>query len=324
MNLIDRYVSEVSDRLPEKMRDDLSKEIRSLIEDTLEDRAKETGKAVTDEGLVTEVLKGFGSPEKMAASYLPPRYLIGPRLYPIFWLVLRIVLGIVAIVFVVQLGVTLAATASSFTDGLGIFIRSLIQFMWVVLVTLGKVVFIFAIIEWLMPKISREKEKAWDPRSMDSHREKDKISLTESIAGIVFTFIVILLFNFYPQWVGVGTFIDDRFTMMPMLTDAFFKFLPALNIIWVLELVKGAILIRESKWTAFTRWMDIILRLAGIGIVITMLVGNPIAVLPTGSVLASEPDLAGMFKYFVSGILVVIAAASGWDVIRTLYRMIKK
>ena len=64
MNLIDRYVNAVADRLPEKMREDLSKEIRSLIEDTLDDRAAQTGKSPNDETLVTEVLKSFGSPRK--------------------------------------------------------------------------------------------------------------------------------------------------------------------------------------------------------------------------------------------------------------------
>ena len=324
MKLIDRYITEVADRLPEKMRDDLSKEIRSLIEDTLEDRAKAAGKSLEDEVLVSEVLKEFGSPAKMASSYLPPRYLIGPRLYPIFWLVLRIVLGIAALVWVVTLGVSLAENVTSVQAGVDLAVHSIADFFGSAMMVLGNIVFIFAIIEWFMPKISKEKEGTWDPRSMEDRREQDKVSLAESIAGIVFTLIVLMLFNVYPQWVGVGFLDNGKVVFTPMLTDAFYRFLPALNVIWVLELVKYAILIRDNKWTAFTRWMDIGLQVAGIAVAAAMIAAGPIAILPANTVFGSEPDLINVFKYLVSGILLVIIVANSVDVVRTLIRMLKK
>jgi len=324
MKLIDRYITEVADRLPEKMRDDLSKEIRSLIEDTLEDRAKAASKSVDDEVLVSEVLKEFGSPAKMASSYLPPRYLIGPRLYPIFWLVFRIVLGIVALVWVITLGVNLAENVTSVQAGVDLAVHSIADFFGSAMAVLGNIVLIFAIIEWLMPKVTKEKESNWDPRSMEDRREQDKVSLAESIAGIVFTLIVMLVFNVYPQWIGVGFLDNGRITFSPMLTDAFFRFLPALNVIWVLELVKYAVLIRDNKWTGLTRWMDIGLHVAGIAIAAAMLAGAAIAVLPANSVLGSEPDLVNLFKYLVSGVLVVIIVGSTVDVVRSLIRMFKK
>jgi hypothetical protein len=324
MNLIDRYVNEVTDRLPEKMREDLGKEIRSLIEDTLEDRARQTGKAVDDEILVNEVLKDFGSPAKMAASYLPPRYLIGPRLYPIFWLVFRIVLGITALVWVITLGVNLAETATSFAAGIDLLVSSIASFFGSAMAVLGNIVLIFIFIEWLMPKVTKEKEDNWDPRSLEDRREQDKVSLPESIAGIVFTLIVMLLFNVYPQWIGVGFLDGGKITFSPMLTDVFFKFLPALNIVWILELVKYAVLIRDNKWAGFTRWMDIGLHVAGIAIAAAMIAGAPIAVLPANSVFGSEPDLVNLFKYLVSGVLVVIIVGSTVDVVRSIVRMFKK
>lgn len=324
MKLIDRYITEVSDRLPEKLREDLSKEIRSLIEDTLEDRAAQTGKPVDDEALVTEVLKSFGSPAKMAASYLPPRYLIGPRLYPIFWLVFRIVLGIAALVWAVTLGVNLAETATSMSDGVSIFAKSLGEFLTSALAILGNVVFVFAIIEWAMPKLTKDKESSWDPRSMDDRREQDKVGLGESIAGIVFTVIVFLLFNLYPQWVGVGFLEDGTMTFSPILTDAFFRLLPALNVLWILQVVMYAILIRESKWTGFTRWMNIILDAAAVCIIVLMLIGAPIAVLPAGTIFGSDPDLVNIFSKLVSGILIVIGLACSWEVIKGLIRVFKK
>jgi hypothetical protein len=317
-------MNEVSDRLPSKMRDDLSKEIRSLIEDTLEDRARETGKKVDDEALVKEVLQSFGSPEKMAASYMPPRYLIGPRLFPIFWLVLRIVLGITALVWVVTLGVGIAESAATLQGVIDSVVRSIVEFFGSALAILGNVVFIFAIIEWLLPKVTGKEGKAWDPASLDDRRESDKVTLAESIAGLVFTLIVLLLFNVYPQFVGIGFMSDGKMVFTPALTEAFFKFLPALNIVWLLEIVKHALLIRENKWTTFTRWMDIVLSTGVIVIMLAMAFGAPILSLPAGSELAADPDLQMLFDKGVRALLIFVSVISGADIVKTLVRMFKK
>src|SRR5512146_73326 len=147
MELIDLYVAEVGQNLPAKGRADLEAEIRSLIEDTVEGRAQAAGRPV-DEELVAEVLKEFGSPARMAASYLPPRYLIGPRFYPTFMLVMRIVLTLIGVVALVRLGVALTAPGVTFENCIATFGQSLANFMTSALVALGNIVFIFAIIEW--------------------------------------------------------------------------------------------------------------------------------------------------------------------------------
>jgi hypothetical protein len=95
-NLIDTYVSEVGRRLSRKSRADIEAEIRSFLQDMLDERSQKTGKPVDEETLL-EVLKAYGSPEKVAGTYLGDRYLIGPRLYPTFILVLRILLPVIGI-----------------------------------------------------------------------------------------------------------------------------------------------------------------------------------------------------------------------------------
>ena len=324
MNLIDRYVNAVADRLPEKMRGDLSKEIHSLIEDTLEDRANQTGKPVTDEEMIVDVLKSFGSPEKMAASYLPTRYLIGPRLLPTFWMVDRIMIGITVLVSFIRLGVNLAGSTYTLAQANILMGQAISEPITAAMCVFGNIVLIFAIIELLLPKMAEEKGKTWDPRSLSDRAENDRISLTECIVGIVFTLIVMVLFNFYPQFISVGSSSNGVLTFFPILTGEFFKYLPWLNILWALELVKGGWLIRESKWTGFTRWMNIGLHVAGIVLALTMVLGAPIAALPAESIFASDPDLRTLFAPFVSGFLILIALASGADVIKTLYRMIKR
>ena len=90
MNLIDRYVTEVGKNLPLlKGREDIEKELRSTLEDMLEDRASTKGH-MRDETMEIELLKEYGSPQKVAATYNPHPYLIGPRLFPFFLFVLKL------------------------------------------------------------------------------------------------------------------------------------------------------------------------------------------------------------------------------------------
>ena len=63
----------------------------------LEDRSRKAGRPV-DEAMTLELLKEYGPPDKVAATYDPHPYLIGPRLYPFFIRVLKIVLSVLTIV----------------------------------------------------------------------------------------------------------------------------------------------------------------------------------------------------------------------------------
>lgn len=116
MNLIDIYITEVGKYLPQKSRHDIQEEIRSALQDMVDDRSQQTGRPV-DEDLTVEVLREFGSPEKVAASYLPERYLVGPRLFPAFLKTAQIVLPIIGILALIGLGFSLGKANLSFQNG---------------------------------------------------------------------------------------------------------------------------------------------------------------------------------------------------------------
>jgi hypothetical protein len=67
MNLIDRYITEVGKHLPRKNRADIEAEIRSTLEDMLEERTQGEGPA--DEAAIMNLLKEYGSPREVAATY---------------------------------------------------------------------------------------------------------------------------------------------------------------------------------------------------------------------------------------------------------------
>src|SRR5512139_3568397 len=102
MSLIDLYVTEVGKRLPLRGRKDIEAELRSTLEDMLEDRSQKAGRPA-DEGMMLDLLREYGPPDKVAAIYHAHPYLIGPRLFPLFVKVLKIVLTVVTIVLLVGL-----------------------------------------------------------------------------------------------------------------------------------------------------------------------------------------------------------------------------
>jgi hypothetical protein len=144
MNLLDKYVAEVGKHLPRKNRTDIEAEIRSTLEDMLEERSQ--GQAVGDE-MVKSLLKEYGSPKKVASTYKPKQYLIGPRMFPIFELVTKIVLTVLFVISLFGLGIGLAKTGLSGADVLsevGGWAAGLFSGLTA---ALGNIVLVFVIIE---------------------------------------------------------------------------------------------------------------------------------------------------------------------------------
>src|SRR5688572_5010350 len=119
MSLINRYIAEVGRHLPEKDRSDIEAEIRSMIEDMLEERGHTSASA--DERAVTETLEQLGDPKLLAYKYAPPkRYLIGPEWYEGYIKILqRILFTAVPVVAVVRFVLTLTQDPLDIAGALG-------------------------------------------------------------------------------------------------------------------------------------------------------------------------------------------------------------
>jgi len=270
--MIDQYVFEVGENLPEKQRADLEKEIRSLIEDTLDERSKSADRAVDDEMMV-EVLKEFGPPARMASSYQPPRYLIGPRLYPTFILVLKIVGAVMLVFALIGLGVDAAQGDHSFRSVFELVLQSTFSFIQSLLVALGNIVFIFAIVERFIPQ-GLKKEKEWDPRSMKPVLEPDKISRFEQVWIVIWSSVAILLFNFYPQLLRFGFLQHGQWYSFTFLSDTFFKYVPALTLLWVFQILLSIFLFLAGGWQTGTRWFNVVIKVLNI-VLLTVIIAGP-------------------------------------------------
>lgn len=327
-NRIDLYVSEVGRHLPANTREDIEKEIRSMIEDALEDESQKTGKPV-DENMVLDVLQRLGPPEKMAASYRPPRYLIGPALYPHFINTLRIVLPVLAVLSVLGLGVSLgweARLPADFARVLGQWGMGLVNtvFQAGAIITL-----IFAIIERTQPDF-KVKEKDWDPRSLKPREEEEAVKPAGAIAEIVFNVLAIVLVNLYPQWIAISFPRDGGWIHASVLSQAFFQYVPWMSMLWALKASLHIFLLSQGRWSPLSRWMSVALRSATIALGVAILLGPSIVALDTAALaqLGATPldpqALARANDGLQASIRIVIGIAvamEGLELAKMLYKM---
>src|SRR4029453_731894 len=98
MNLLDRYLDAVRNRLPRNQRDDIVAELRDILLSQIEAEETTHTRRLTDDE-IAEILKRFGRPMTVAARYGASNYLIGPALYPAYLASLKLlawVLGSIA------------------------------------------------------------------------------------------------------------------------------------------------------------------------------------------------------------------------------------
>jgi hypothetical protein len=307
MKLIDYYVSEVGRRLPEKMREDIEREIRSMIEDTLEDESHKQGRPV-DEEMVVDVLKRLGPPEKMASSYLPPRYLIGPELYPAFIKTLKIVLSIIAVLVLVGAGMALGVSARLPGDVAKLASLVVQQSVDAIFRAAGVIVLIFAIIQWANPRIKKSVEKSWDPRKLRAEPDPETVKPAGMIVGVVFSLFFLVLLNVFPQGVAFTTNFNGQWYFVPVLTPAFLQYLPWISLLIALQASLRIIVAGRGRWESSTRWASIGLSVLGIGLAYSILTGP--------AIVAIDPTAAARLGWFVDhpNSLANINDALNWSV----------
>jgi hypothetical protein len=344
MNLIDTYVSEVGRRLHQKTRADIEAEIRSALQDLLDERSRAAGKPIDDE-LTLAVLKEYGDPEKVAASYLGERYLIGPRLYPAFEQVAFAVLPITIVLALAGLALSLANLHATAGEVFKIIFTTIGNIIWSVITTIGSIAFIFAIIERAVPDLGTKSKppKEWDPRSLLKITPPDRIKAGSLIVEIFFTALALVVVNFYPQtlnvgyqdggswWVGFLATTSGPSWSMTFLSPAFFRYVPVLDILWALFIILDILLLSLGSWRSWMRWCLVGLKALSIGLAIVMLTGpSLIGVTAAGLIAAgfpASPEATGLLVALLNQIMRAALGLSilfgGVDIVRQLIRLFR-
>ncbi len=333
METVDLYVSEVGRRLPEKTRADIEQEIGSMIEDTLEDESQQQGRPV-DDAMVMAVLNRLGSPEKMAASYLPARYLIGPEIFPTFLLVTRVVITVTLAFGVIGLGISLGMSNLAAAEIGQRVLQTVGNLFNSVLTAFGWIVIVFAVIQWVVVKKSlkfRQLDWDWDPSKLKKtpKHEADKFNATGLAAEVVLTITALVLFNAFPQYVGVGSVRDGQWVIVSVLAPAFFTYLPWISLLWALKATVDIVALGQGRWTVGLRWALVGLGLGSIILAYRILTGPAIVAFPPDAITrlgwgtATAMSIQQLSNLVNSAVRLSIAVALVVEVIETAGRLIR-
>lgn len=307
MELIERYIHSVGKQLPNKNKGDILNELRSTLVDALEARY---GKGASEDQIVA-LLKEFGHPEKVAASYWPEgQYLIGPRLFPLFKMAAGIALSVLAIVQVVILGVMLFLTPEKF-PGMG-YISDLFNSL---VTTFGFIVLVFAILQRLDVRPDSEQED-WDPRQLPQVEEKEDVNrlgtVIEIVAALVFTFLLVWL----PEKIGGVANLGAEIVPNPVLE----RYIPLLVSALLLGIVLDVMLLYRGRWELSTRIAKIGIDAFGVGVLIVLLAAHNhwLAAHGAGGLLSFVDAIptSGSFSSETVQILVVNGFRIGFSVAR--------
>src|SRR6185436_19256444 len=104
MELLDRYLGVLRVFLPRRQRDDIVREISEEIHEQLLDKEMTLGRRLTVEEQA-EVIGRYGHPLITAARYRPQQHLIGPIVFPYYWIALKFVLAVMLFGHAVSLAV---------------------------------------------------------------------------------------------------------------------------------------------------------------------------------------------------------------------------
>lgn len=232
-DLMDRYIYQVTRRLPKGQREEVRLELEELI-----------GDMYTDKPSMEEVLTQLGDPAEFAKQYQgEQQYLIGPAYFETYlWFVKVVLICVAAPILAVSLvgafgqspGVVsqnaLPVTIRAIVDGLATGIpNALIS----CLSAFGAVTLLFVIMErqkakieikkaekWSVEKLSGEKKPVkagWTPGFLEPVPDKKAlISRGDSIIGIVFLVIFCILLVFAPHFFAAVFPKGETITTVPV------------------------------------------------------------------------------------------------------------
>lgn len=313
MNFIERYVAEVGRHLPEKDRTDIEAEIRSMIEDMLEERGHNAKSA--DNKAIAETLEGLGNPKFLAFKYAPPKqYLIGPGWYEIYIKTLqRVLFTVLPILAAVTIVLTLAEDPLAFGSAVEKAIGSLFDvglqiWFWMTIV--------FVLMERLeaVPNESLNSAKrTWTVDQLPELPRKRQISIGEVLMDIALVLFVMV-------WIALPVFQGDSESVPFLNPDLWSFWLPILLILLGLTLVHDMFQLKIGNWTPTLTVTNVILGLISI-VYLVVLVTTQDLVNPAFLAMLEERGASRLIetaRWSVNISAAIIAGIYVWDMVNSI------
>lgn len=247
MGIIDRYIYAVTKRLPESQREDIEKELRSIIEDMMEQYDGES-----NEAKVQKVLLELGDPALLADNYRgSKRYLIGPDNYNNYITVMKIVF--MAIFIGISVGVVVENIFSLDSDIPKIITQYMATLFSALMQGFAWVTVSFALAEYYgVKELSKNKEKKpWDLSQLPQIPVKKAIiSKWDLVFTIIFSTIFIIIICFMPNLFAAYIRSSDGIKIIPIFNiEALLGYRILFIITFMLGILKEVLKFISGRWT---------------------------------------------------------------------------
>ena len=191
MDLLDRYLAAIGALLPGRQRADITDELRDVLMNRAEDKEATAARPAPDPARRSaDLLRAFGHPLAVAGRYSRQQYLVGPELYPLYEIGVKILLAAVAIVALItgvaSEAVTPGQPGAAIGAAIGVAIRG-------VLTGVGALTIVAFLLQAgkVAPKFLTE----WDPNDLPRPMRRPLIrpqTRFHHVAGIIVQVIFIL------------------------------------------------------------------------------------------------------------------------------------
>lgn len=333
MEVIQRYIYAVVQKLPPQQRADIEKELQGLIEDMVDERIQ---RGEQPEAAVEQTLLELGHPGQLAAKYRgSKRYLIGPAYFDGYLIILKIVLLSIAagltISFVLQSILQPLETLEHFVHYLvNLFSAGLQGFAWVTIV--------FALIEYWgvgSEKLEMDTHKGWSPSKLPPIPDpKVQIRPLEPIIGMVWAVLVLMLLTFSPQFLGAIHLSGGQPVVIPVFDlEVFRRYLPLIWIWFLLGILMEVFKLVVRKWTRGLLLYKIFFNLSLLAIAVVVLsdpgLWNPhfLQEMVEQGMLSPGGEayqaVAGTWHFFTQNLLFILIVLTLVDTLYVVWRAVR-
>jgi uncharacterized membrane protein len=269
MEMIERYIYAVTQKLPQEGRKDIAEELRGLIQDMLDERAETEN---TKNYYIEEILLELGSPRELADKYRgTKKYLIGPELFDTYALIVKTILIVISAL--IGIGFLIATVLNPIAI-LDHFIEMIVSLITALPMAFGWTTFGFAIGEFFGG--AKQKDllgKEWAPSELPPvPSEKKQISRSESILSIIFYAILIVFLVFSNEYFGVWVVHDEFTGVVPFLNaETYPSYLVLVSLILGFGILKECFKLVKRNWTSKLATLTVVVNTISIGMVIAII-----------------------------------------------------
>ncbi|MGB8647249.1 MAG: hypothetical protein WCF84_18570 [Anaerolineae bacterium] len=150
-----------------------------------------------------------------------------------------------------------------------------------------------------------------NPKDRMTKNDPDRVHVVGTIVEMILILAILVLFNFFPDRIGVVQSLMDPSSFKPLLAPEFQTHMPWLNLYWGLALSLCVLNLTLGRWTLYARWAELGLNALAAYIFLRMALGGSLSV---------YPGLTLLVKLGLAVALIV----TGIEIIRKLIRLLSR